>query len=91
MLRAIYQCSLALCITAPKDKHNMFTFSTDQTNDSISECLPTMFLVTGCHVSPHCQSGIEQQHTLLSPSGQITRLRNRFAEVGLYLLKDVAK
>ena len=35
------------------------------------------------------KSGVEQQYTLLSPTGQVARGRNRLAQVVLYLLEDV--
>ena len=40
---------------------------------------------------PDGERGVEEQHTLTCPTGEIAICRHRLAEVGLYLLEDVDK
>ena len=55
----------------------------------IGERLPSVALVRCSLVGAYCQSGVEQQYALLSPTGKVARGRNRLAQVVLYLLENV--
>ncbi len=56
---------------------------------SISELLPSLTSVRVCLMSANAENCVEQQHTLLSPMGQLAMVREWNPEVLVELLKDI--
>lgn len=67
----------------------MVAVGIERTDGGVGKLLPAMPLMACRLMRPHGEGGIEQQHTLLCPSGQVSAMGNGGAKVGVYLLKDV--
>ena len=89
MARGVYQRCLAAGITAPKYEHEIVAVSIECLDGGVGKLLPSATLVTGCLMRPYGQCGIEQQHTLLCPTGEVSGHRYRHSKVLFYLLKDI--
>ena len=89
MLASVNKGRLAAGIASPQHKHQMLSLTAQCTDGCISKGLPPFALMTACLMRPHRKCGIEQQHTLLCPTGKIARGWHRNAQIIGYLLKDI--
>ena len=89
MAGGINQRSLGARIASPQDEHQVVALGIERTDGGIRKLLPSPALVAGCLMGTYGEGGIEQQHSLLGPSGQVARCGHRLAQVELYLLEDV--
>ena len=89
MLLAVNEGTFLLCIAAPKDEYYMLFFGINSANYCIRKCFPSFVLVRTCLMFPYGQGGVEQQHPLLSPAGEVTTCRNWCSRIIVYFLKDI--
>ena len=76
--------------TAPQHKHNARAPLRQCLNGGIGKEFPTTMLVRTGLMRPNRQRGIEQQHALLGPSGQVAaRQRYLRTQVAVYLFDDI--
>lgn len=75
--RRVDERSLAPGISSPEDEHQILSLCAESLYRRIGELLPSLALMARRLVCPHRQCGVEQQHTLFSPAGQISRRRYR--------------
>lgn len=76
-------------ITAPEHIHQVLTMLRQRLNSGIGKLLPPQLRMTVGLMGTHRERSIEQQHALLSPTGEIARCGDRRTKVGLYLFKDI--
>jgi len=76
-------------ITAPEHIHQVLTMLRQRLNSGIGKLLPPQLRMTVGLMGTNRERSIEQQHALLSPTGEIARCGDRRTKVGLYLFKDI--
>src|SRR5574344_902496 len=91
MARSINERCLAAGISSPKDEHEVIAMGIESLDGGIGKLLPSMSLMTCRLMCPNGECGIQQKHSLLSPSREIACQRNWGAKVLLYLLEDILK
>ena len=89
MFASIYQRCLLTRRSTPKHKDQSLTLSAQRTDNSIRKRFPSVSAMTESLMLTHTQTGVQQEHALLGPSGKITALRHRGTRLSLYLLKDI--
>lgn len=67
----------------------MFPLFGEFVNDGIGKCFPAFALMRCSLMRTYGKCGIEQQHPLLRPTGEVAARWNGDAEVALYLFEDV--
>ena len=91
VLLAVDECTLLLGIGTPKDEHQVLPLVGQCTDGCVGKFLPTLALVRACLVSTYGECGVQHQHALFSPSGEVSARRNLNAEVALDFLEDILK
>ena len=86
---AVNECALLLCIGPPKYEYKVLTLLGEATYGGIGKLFPSLTLVRACLVCLYGKRGIEQQHTLACPSGEIAMGWKGLAKVAQYLLENV--
>ena len=81
--------TLLLGISPPKDEHQVFPLFCQGTDGGIGKLFPTFPLVGPRLMGAYRQRGIEQQHPLVGPTGQITAGRDVGTQVAFYFLENV--
>ena len=89
MLVSVDECALFLSICSPQDKYQMFSLLSQDANGCIGEFFPTLALVRSGLMGADRQGGVEQEHTLVGPTGQVSARRDRRSQVTFNLLEDV--
>ena len=69
----------------------MFSLLSQDANGGIGEFFPTLALVRACLVSAYGERGVQHQHALFGPSGEVSARRNLKSEVALDFLEDILK
>lgn len=91
MTRRIHDGSLLLGWFSPQEKHDIFLLVAHFLDDIIGKRLPALLFMRIRLVGTHSQTGIEEQHALLSPVHQRTVLWNGETEVAVDFRVNVAK
>ena len=89
MTTTIDKRSFLLGIRTPKYKNQMFTPLGQCLDGRIGEFFPSLTLMRTGLMGTYRQCGIEQQHTLLRPTGQVPALRHRCPQIRLYFLEYI--
>lgn len=85
----IYQRSLLAGRSSPQHEYQALTFTAQRTDYRIREYLPSMPAMAESLMLPYTQAGVQQEHTLLGPSGKVTALWHGSTRFRLYLLEDI--
>lgn len=88
---AVDEVAFALSITAPKNEHEAVALSAEDAYDRICKLFPTMSLMRTCHMLTHGKGSVEQQHTLLCPSGEVAAGGCGGSDIRIYLLEYIDK
>ena len=78
-----------LSIRPPQHKHDMLPFIIQSPDHGIRKLFPAFSLMRTGLMGTYRQCGIEQQHTLLRPTGQVPALRHRCPQIRLYFLEYI--
>ena len=89
MLVSVDECALFLSICSPQDEYQMFSLLSQDANGGIGEFFPTLALVRSGLMGADRQGGVEQEYTLVGPTGQVSVGRDRPSQVTFNLLEDV--
>lgn len=89
MTVTVNESPLLLRVCPPQNEDKMLVPFGQHFNGGIGELLPASALMRTGLVRPYCQSGVEEQHALLGPTGEVTAYGNRCAQVTLNFLKDI--
>lgn len=89
MAIVVDQALLGLGIVAPQQEDEVLPFFRQVPDHRIGELFPPLILVRGRLIGPDSKNGIDQQHPLLCPMGQVAAGRHRNAEVSRDLLENV--
>ena len=89
MAFGIYQILLRPGETTPQHKHNMVALVAQSLDNSIRKVCPTKFLMAVRLMRSYCKRGIEEQHSLFSPSSQVARTLYGCTQVLLYFLVNI--
>ena len=87
--RTVDEGALLLCISAPKDEDKPLALGGQGADGGIGELFPPLTLMAASLMGTHGERGVEKEHSLLGPTGEIARLGDGDAQVALYLLEDV--
>ena len=87
--RGVDDGTLLLRIGSPEDEYEVVALLAEDADDSIGEHLPAAALMRTRIVGLHGERGVEEQHALVGPTGEVAVGRQGLAEVGLNLLEDV--
>ena len=68
---SVNESSLLLCIRSPQDKDQVLPFFCQYADGRIGECLPSVALVRASLMRPYGQRGVEHEHALFGPAGQV--------------------
>ena len=91
MFAPIDEGPFLLGIGSPKDEHQMLPLLGQNTDGGIGKFLPTLALVRACLMGTDGECGIEQEHPLVGPTGEVSARRDVDAQVALDFLEDVLK
>ena len=91
MLVPVDEGPLLLGVSSPKDEHQVFPLFGQGTDGGIGKLLPTLALVRTCLMGTDGERGIEQEHPLVGPTGEVSARRDVDAQVALDFLEDVLK
>ena len=69
--RAVDEGSFLLCVCSPKDEYQPLAAGGQGADGSIGELFPPLTLVTACLMGTHGEGGIEQEDSLIGPTGKI--------------------
>lgn len=72
MFVRIHRFGLILSRFAPQQKHYFFALIIDDLDHMVREFLPSTLCVRVWFAILHCQGGIQQEHSLVCPLGQVT-------------------
>ena len=86
---AVDECPLLLCISSPQKKYQIFTPLSQAAYGGIGKLFPPLTLVGTCLMGTYRECGIEQQHSLLCPTGEIARKGERHTQIILQFLEDI--
>ena len=86
---AVNERPLLLGICPPKDKDQMVAMLRQGPDSRIRKLFPALPLVGTGAMGTHRQGGIEQQHPLFGPTGQIARSRQGSPGIVVNFLEDV--
>ena len=89
MAATVYKRPFLLGISPPKYKDQMFASLGQRLDGGIGKLLPSLTLMRPGLVGTYRQCGIEQQHTLFSPTGQIATRRHRYPQIIMYFFKNI--
>ena len=79
VLAAVDELSFALRVRAPEHEDQMFAFTIERIDRCVCQLFPSFALMTTGFMCLYRQRRIEQQHSLLCPSAQVSAGRNGFA------------
>ena len=71
VLAAVYEGAFALGVGSPEDEDEVFFPVGQQTDDAVGKGFPTVALVRACLVGAYGEGGVEQQHALPGPAGEV--------------------
>lgn len=89
MFRAVDKLSLALGISPPQDKDEMLPLLGQAMYHRIGKTFPPPVLMRTGLMSPHRECGIEQQNSLVGPTGKIAAHGYRRTYVVVNFLENV--
>ena len=87
--RGVYQLGLAPGWCSPKQEDEPLPLPRQGFYDGISKCLPPLARMAECLVCADAEAGVEQEHSLPCPTGEVAALRHRCSRLCLYLLEDI--
>ena len=87
--RGVYQFGLAPCRCSPKQEDESFPIPRQGFYDGIGEGFPPSARMAERLVGTDAEAGVEQEHSLPCPTGEVATLWYGSARFRLYLLKDV--
>ena len=71
VLAAVYEGAFALGVSSPEDEDEVFFPVGQQADDAVGKGLPAVALVRACLVGAYGEGGVEQQHALPGPAGEV--------------------
>ena len=89
MLGGIYKFSFATSRSSPQKEDQSLSFGRKFTDNGICKRLPTHTRMTECLMCSDRKTSVEQEYSLLGPSGKISTCGDRSTCLGLYLLKNI--
>ena len=89
MLFAINQRLFAACVSAPKNKYNVFFMLGNQPNYAVGEPSPAAFGMGVGLVCANAERGIHEQNALVCPFRKVAVFRRWTTDIRFQLLEDI--